>query len=207
MKELVKLGTSHGVVENTVEDVVRGLLSDRHINDDKIGSGCFFWSFPSSAFLATQARAAALEAALAGEAVALAAAEAREAALCADAQGVAERAAKLAQLDALRARRAALEAEVKASADFDPAVSAELLSKAKKVRAARALLDPLPLAAHPKPFLSFPPCPLPLQSKAAADRWTDNVLAIKSGLIKSYNMGSKEAMGTLGIGDDFDYPA
>ena len=53
MKELVKLGTSHGVGENTVEDVVRGLLSDRHINDDKIGSGCFFWSFPSSAFLAT----------------------------------------------------------------------------------------------------------------------------------------------------------
>jgi hypothetical protein len=176
MKELVKLGASSGVVENTVEDVVRGLVAERLISDDKLGAGIFFWAFPATAFLQTKARTAALEGALAAEEAGAAAAAAREAALSADAAGAAERAAKLAQLAALRARRSALEAEVKAAADFDPAVTAELLAKAKKC-------------------------------KAAADRWTDNLFALKAHLIKKMGMGVKEASAMLGLSDDFDFPA
>ena len=65
---------------------------------------------------------------------------------------------------------------MRAAADVDPAVSAELLGKAKK-------------------------------AKAAADRWTDNLLCVKAHLIKKCGMGAKEAAGMLGIGSDFDYPA
>jgi hypothetical protein len=175
MKELVRLGASAGVVENTVEDIVRLLQSERLISDDKIGSGCFFWSFPSTAFLTTQARVRQLGAGVAAEEAALAAAQAREVALSADAAGVAERAAKLEELQALKARRAALEAEVRASAEWDPAVSAELLGKAKAC-------------------------------KAAADRWTDNLLALKSHLVSKFSMAGKEAEAHLGMDSNFDYP-
>ena len=155
MKEIVKHGASAGVVENTVEDVVRGLLSDRLISDDKIGSGCFFWSFPSTAYLTTRARVTQLEGAVAAEEAATASAEARERELGADAKAAAARAAKLAELETLRARRAALEAEVKASADFDPTVTAELLKKAKQCKAcADRWTDNLfTLKAHMSEFL------------------------------------------------------
>jgi len=175
MKELVKAGASAGVVENTVEEIVRGLLSDRMICDDKIGSGAFFWSFPSSQFLQSKARALALEGTLALERSAKEAAEKKKAELGADPVALEERVKKLEELAHLRAHRAALEAEIKAKVDFDPGHAAEILSKVKKC-------------------------------KAAADRWTDNLINLKSFLVSKYNMNPKEAAGMLGMGDDFDYP-
>ncbi len=45
------------------------------------------------------------------------------------------------------------------------------------------------------------------KAKAAADRWTDNLLNVKAHLIKKCGMGAKEAAAMLGMGADFDYPA
>ena len=135
IKEIVKIGASSGVVENTVEDVVRTLVGERLVMDDKIGAGVFFWSFPSSTFLQTKARVASLEAGLVEEGAALQALEAKQTALSADKAGVEERGKKLEELARLKAHRAALEAEVKAKADFDPTLAAELLSKVKKAKA------------------------------------------------------------------------
>lgn len=135
MKEIVKIGASSGVVENTVEDVVRTLVGERLVMDDKIGAGAFFWSFPSSTFLQTKARVGALEASLVEEGAALQALEAKHTALSADKAGVEERGKKLEELARLKAHRAALEAEVKAKADYDPTLAAELLAKVKKAKA------------------------------------------------------------------------
>jgi hypothetical protein len=133
MKELLKHGAAAGVVENTIEDIVKGLVHERLISDDKIGSGAFFWSFPSTAFLQRKARVASLEAELAAEEGARAAAEARVAALSEDAGAVAARAAKLAELEALRARRAELEVSAKVAAENDPR---EILARVKRCKEA-----------------------------------------------------------------------
>ena len=42
-------------------------------------------------------------------------------------------------------------------------------------------------------------------AKAAINRWTDNIYAVKSGLKKKHGMSSKEADKILHINDDFDY--
>jgi hypothetical protein len=42
--------------------------------------------------------------------------------------------------------------------------------------------------------------------KTAADRWTDNVFAVKQYLVKKKGMNSKEVNKYLEIGDNFDYP-
>ena len=173
MKELIKHGASAGVVENTVEDIVRGLLHDRLISDDKIGSSVFFWSFPSTAYLQSKARVAALAAELASEQAACAAAEARLAQLAGDPGAASARAAKLAELEALRGKRGALEAAARERAAGDPR---ELLGRVKR-------------------------------AKEAADRWTDNLLALKAHCVKKFGMGAKEAAGMLGMDDKFDYPA
>ena len=162
MKELLKHGSAAGVVENTIEEIVRNLVHERLVSDDKIGSGAFFWSFPSTVFLQSKARVGALEAELAAEEAARGAAEARVAALSEDAGAVEARAAKLAELEALRARRAELEATLKAHAENDPK---EILARVKRC-------------------------------KEAADRWTDNLLALKAYCVKKFGMGAKEAEGS-----------
>ena len=42
-------------------------------------------------------------------------------------------------------------------------------------------------------------------AKAAINRWTDNIYAVKSGLKKKHGISSKEADKILHINDDFDY--
>jgi len=158
--ELEKRGAAAGVVEKTVMENVAILVDDKRVATDKIGAGVFFWSFPSSEFIALRGRVAELEASLAAEVAAHAAAGARLAELEADAAGAAERAEKLAELDALRARAKAADAAVKAAADSDPDVARAALAKAKA-------------------------------AKAGADRWTDALFAIKSYLVKKYNMEPK----------------
>ena len=67
-----------------------------------------------------------------------------------------------AELEALRARRAELEAAAKARAENDPT---ELLARVKRC-------------------------------KECADRWTDNLLALKAYCVKKFGMGAKEAEGS-----------
>lgn len=51
LKELEKEAGRRGVVEKTVEEVVKSLVDDRFVECEKIGSGNFYWSFPSKAFV------------------------------------------------------------------------------------------------------------------------------------------------------------
>ena len=47
LAEIEKLASSRGVVQQSIKDVNQNLLYDNKILSDKIGSGNFFWSFPS----------------------------------------------------------------------------------------------------------------------------------------------------------------
>uniref|UniRef100_A0AAV1TMD3 Meiotic nuclear division protein 1 n=1 Tax=Peronospora matthiolae TaxID=2874970 RepID=A0AAV1TMD3_9STRA len=47
LKEVEKLGAKAGVVLQTVKDVNQALVDDTLVDCDKIGSGNYFWSFPS----------------------------------------------------------------------------------------------------------------------------------------------------------------
>ncbi|GLD95445.1 hypothetical protein PINS_up004090 [Pythium insidiosum] len=47
LKEIEKLGAKAGVVLQTVKDVNQALVDDALVDFDKIGSGNYFWSFPS----------------------------------------------------------------------------------------------------------------------------------------------------------------
>lgn len=86
----------------------------------------------------------------------------------------ADRASKLAELEALKAEGGALDAQLQAFADSDPDAY-----KALVARVGRA--------------------------KGAADRWTDNVWAVKSYLINKFGKEPREVDAMMGIKDDFDY--
>ncbi|TMW62822.1 hypothetical protein Poli38472_005440 [Pythium oligandrum] len=47
IKEIEKLGAKAGVVLQTIKDVNQALVDDALVDFDKIGSGNYFWSFPS----------------------------------------------------------------------------------------------------------------------------------------------------------------
>ncbi|EJD03047.1 meiotic nuclear division protein 1, partial [Fomitiporia mediterranea MF3/22] len=48
LKELEKLGPKmKGIVQQSVKEVLQGLVDDSLVQSDKIGSSNFFWSFPS----------------------------------------------------------------------------------------------------------------------------------------------------------------
>jgi Fe2+ or Zn2+ uptake regulation protein len=72
LKDLEKLGSKAGVVLQTVKDVVQSLTDDRMVEVDKIGSGNFYWAFPSKAFMGIKNRAEHLEASVASETAAIA---------------------------------------------------------------------------------------------------------------------------------------
>lgn len=48
LKEIEKEGSSAGVVSQAIKDVNKELVDDSLVSTDKIGSGVFFWSFPSA---------------------------------------------------------------------------------------------------------------------------------------------------------------
>jgi hypothetical protein len=56
MKELEKEASKRGVVAQTVEEVVKSLVDDRLVECEKIGSGNFYWSFPSKAYVNVRGR-------------------------------------------------------------------------------------------------------------------------------------------------------
>lgn len=129
LQDLEKLGSKAGVVLQTVQDVVKSLCDDRLVESDKIGSGNFFWSFPSKALVAKKTRLETLESSLAAEQKAIADMEARLAALSAGREDSASRTKDLAELGALRVQKAELEAAVKAYGDSDPEALKEMQKK------------------------------------------------------------------------------
>jgi len=111
-----------GIVSKTVKDVLQGLLSDGLVEGDKIGTGQYYWSFPSQAALVQKRAIDKLEADIAGarESQRIAA-EAIEAAKTGR-EDTSERRALLEEYEALRSKRARLAEEIKLYADQDPEI-------------------------------------------------------------------------------------
>jgi hypothetical protein len=57
LKDMEKAGSKAGVVSNTIKDVVQSLVDDRLVDVEKIGSGNYYWAFPSKALVAVRSRA------------------------------------------------------------------------------------------------------------------------------------------------------
>lgn len=129
--ELEKLGARAGVVEKSVKEVVESLVADKAVEVDKIGSGNFYWAFPSAVVLGIRASVAALQAEAAKEEAAALAAEARAADLAAGQADPAARAAAMAELEAARAEHAAIDLRLAAYAESDPDALAATLTKAR----------------------------------------------------------------------------
>ena len=47
MKDVEKLGSKAGVVQQTIKDVLASLVDDSLVEMDKIGATNWYWSFPS----------------------------------------------------------------------------------------------------------------------------------------------------------------
>ena len=174
--DLIKLGGKAGVVEKTVMDAVEVLKAEHKVETDKIGAGVFFWSFPATKVAQLKADTEASLAAAARDEPAAAAAEARRAEL--------ERATTPADAERRAQKQAELEGATQRAASLKAAV------------AAKAEYDPAvieALAAKVK------------IAKAGADRWTSNVMELRSIFIKKYGKEPKEADAMLGITDSFDY--
>lgn len=63
LKDLEKTASKeHGVVLQSVKDIVDSLVSDGLVNCEKIGTSNYFWSFPSTAAAARTAQLNTLEA-------------------------------------------------------------------------------------------------------------------------------------------------
>lgn len=62
LKELEKVGTKAGIVTQAIKDVLQSLCDDNLVDQDKIGSGSFFWSFASKNRLRVENKVKKLEA-------------------------------------------------------------------------------------------------------------------------------------------------
>ena len=65
------------MVSNTIKDVVQSLVDDGLVDVERIGSGNYYWAFPSKAIVAVRARAEQLEAARLADTTACSALESR----------------------------------------------------------------------------------------------------------------------------------
>jgi len=102
LKDIEKLGAKEGVVQQTIKDVLQSLVDDKIVEVDKIGSGNFYWAFPSKAFLSMTARAEELAARAASEEAACAELDAKVAELSAGREDSVRGAAKSARKPAMR---------------------------------------------------------------------------------------------------------
>ncbi|CDS10895.1 hypothetical protein LRAMOSA11381 [Lichtheimia ramosa] len=64
LKELEKTGQKLGVVQQSVKEVVQGLIDDGLVNSDKIGPSNYYWSYPSAAEQAIRSKEEQLQAKL-----------------------------------------------------------------------------------------------------------------------------------------------
>eukprot|EP00631_Chrysoreinhardia_giraudii_P007288 CAMPEP_0197423536 /NCGR_PEP_ID=MMETSP1170-20131217/22007_1 /TAXON_ID=54406 /ORGANISM="Sarcinochrysis sp, Strain CCMP770" /LENGTH=204 /DNA_ID=CAMNT_0042950959 /DNA_START=162 /DNA_END=772 /DNA_ORIENTATION=- len=158
IKELEKEGAKAGLHEKQVKDINKLLLDDNLVSEDKIGQANVFWSFPAEQGAKLRAEAQKIRTQLA------------------DAQGRLAK-AKAAEAKALVGRedpdgsRAAKLRELKALADRKAAVEAELAKYKEN--------DPEELARLQQGAEEF---------RAHAERWNDNLFALKDWLVKKKNV-------------------
>ncbi|PRW60566.1 meiotic nuclear division 1-like protein [Chlorella sorokiniana] len=49
LKDIEKLGSKRGVVQQTIKDVLQSLIDDDLVHQERIGASNYFWSFPGEA--------------------------------------------------------------------------------------------------------------------------------------------------------------
>lgn len=159
LKEIERDGSKHGVVQQSIKDVNQTLVHDGKVQTDKMGSGNFFWSFPSKELQDRKSKKEQLT-----------------------------RQRDLARIQALAAEEAVAAAETCRNSSDRPAKIRRLEQKASEEARLDVLFeqnkknDPQEIAKAVK---------LAKGTLAAASRWTDNVWALKSYLVKKRNMESK----------------
>eukprot|EP00750_Incisomonas_marina_P016987 INCI19716.1.p1 GENE.INCI19716.1~~INCI19716.1.p1 ORF type:complete len:198 (-),score=47.92 INCI19716.1:85-678(-) len=119
LKELEKAGSKAGIVTQAIKDVLQSLCDDNLVDQDKIGSGSFFWSFASKNQLKLEHRIKKLleeQAQLEGAKAEL---EARAQAASAT-RNAADRQAKLELYEKLVAERDALQEQMKVFQENSP---------------------------------------------------------------------------------------
>lgn len=134
LKEVEKLGSKAGVVLQTVKDVNQALVDDALVDCDKIGSGNYFWSFPSKLSQSRKRKLAELEQrkqTLQGKLEKVKQNTDEQKSLRSESE---ERVQKLQRLEQQRAKVQAMRTKVQHLAENDPAILDELQ---KKVRVAK----------------------------------------------------------------------
>ena len=174
LKEIERDGSKAGVVQQTIKDINQSLIHDQKVQSDKMGSGVFFWSFPSKEFQDRKVKKGLMERQLDNARMALANAEESKSAAEAS-RNSSERPTKMRRLETLQVEEARLNGILEMNKKNDP----EEISRVDK---------------------------LALINQTCANRWTDNLWALKSYLVKQRGFLGKDVDTMLGMGNDFDYP-
>jgi len=120
LKEIESAGAKLGVVSQTIKEVNQSLVDDHMVQQDKIGSGNFFWSFPSKALNDKRNKRAQLEGRI--ELARSQLVETQEKlAKAAETRSSDDRPNKIRRIDELRAKEKGLDAMIEANRLNDPA--------------------------------------------------------------------------------------
>jgi len=121
LKELeTQLSKQKGIVSQAVKEVVTSLVDDGMIDSDKIGSGNFFWAFPSKATIKRQTKIDALETKVNEVNNRIRDAAARKRKATEGREPSQARTQKLQRIQELRDQAAELDARLAKYAEFDP---------------------------------------------------------------------------------------
>lgn len=126
LRQLEKLGKKAGVVEQTVKDVVQGLVDDNMVNQDKVGSMNVFYSFPSAQLVRIKNEIEKVETKKASVLAQTAATKTAIETLNEKRKVCAERTASLRELANLREKEAKLNEQIQVWKKNDPSVLREI---------------------------------------------------------------------------------
>ena len=153
------------------------LVDDGEVECEKIGSSCYYWSFPSKQAQGTAQRATSLSDAVSAERTAMAVTNTNVDAAAVVRPESEARSAKLQRLSSLKTEISVLEGNLDALKENDPAEIEKMDSNIVLCR-------------------------------DSANRWTDNLLQLRTWLVKKKGMSSKEAANTLkqmGVTGELEY--
>jgi hypothetical protein len=120
LKEMEKLGKKAGIVQQAIKECMDELESDNIIMKDKVGSGNFFYAFPSAAFVKNKKVVHVATEGLDTAKAKTAATHAEVAALSVDREPSDERTALLASVAAARTKNATIVGELAAIEENNP---------------------------------------------------------------------------------------
>ena len=131
LKEIEKLGTQKGVVTQTIKDVNQMLVDDCKVDQEKIGSGNFFWSFASKQSQQIEVELEKVKADIAAQRGKLDSLAQQITAERAERQPSAKRTEDIETLSANKKRKAEVQNVLSTLRSRDPAVLQELERKVK----------------------------------------------------------------------------